>query len=58
MMAPIRAACTLLYRASVEHLFARLWQWRIVRNVWTHCAAELYGHVCILHHLTQFCICR
>ena len=46
------------YRARVEHLFARLWQWRIVRNVWTCCATELHGHMPILLHLTQFCIHR
>ena len=46
------------YRARVEHLFARLWQWRIVRNVWTRSATELHGHVRILLHLTQFCIRR
>ena len=46
------------YRARVEHLFARLWQWRIVHNVWTRSAMERHGHVCILLHLTQLCICR
>ena len=46
------------YCARVEHLFARLWQWRIVRNVWTRSATELHGHVRILLHLTQFCIRR
>ena len=40
------------YRARVEHFFARLWQWRTVRNVWTHSAMELHGHVCILLHLS------
>ena len=44
------------YRARVEHLFARLWQWRIVRNVWTGSATELHGYVRILLHLTQFYI--
>ena len=44
------------YRRRVEHLFARLWQWRIVRNVWTGSVAELHGYVRILLHLTQFCI--
>ena len=46
------------YRARVGHLFARLWQWRIVCNVWTRTATELHGHVRILLHLTQFCIRR
>ena len=46
------------YRARVEHIFARLWQWRIVRNVWTRSATELHGHVRILLSLTQFCIRR
>ena len=46
------------YRARVEHLFAWLWQWRIVRNAWTHSTTELHGHVRILLHLTQFCIRR
>ena len=40
------------------HLFARLWQWWIVRNVWTVSATELHGHVRILLHLSQFCIRR
>ena len=43
------------YHARVEHLFACLW---VVRNVWTRSAAELHGHVRILLHFTQFCICR
>ena len=37
---------------------SRLWQWRIVRNVWTCSATELHGHMPILLHLTQFCIRR
>ena len=44
------------YGARVEHLFARLWQWRVVHNVWTPSATELHGHIRILLHLTQFCI--
>ena len=43
------------YRARVGHLFAWLWQWMIVRNVWTRSATELHGHVRILPHLTQLC---
>ena len=42
------------YRTRVEHLFARLWQWRIACNVWTRFAAELHHCVCILLHFTQF----
>ena len=37
--------------ARVEHLFARLWKWRIIRNMWMGAATELHGHLCILLHL-------
>ena len=46
------------YCAGVEHLFARLWHWKIVRNVWMGSARDLHQHVRVLLHLTQFCIRR
>ena len=33
------------YGARPEHLFARLWQWRIVCHMWMGCATEVHGHV-------------
>ena len=42
------------YRARVGHLFARLWPWRIVCNVWTHSAEELHGHVPFCSTLLSF----
>ena len=42
------------YRARVEHLFARLWSWKIVRNTWTGSSAELHATTRVLLHLTQF----
>ena len=46
------------YRARVEHLFARLWHWKTIRNVWMGSTRDLHQHVRILLHLTQFCIMR
>ena len=39
------------YCASVEHLFAYLWQRKIVYSVWLGSAKGLYGHVPILLRL-------
>ena len=46
------------YCAGVERLFARLWHWKIVHNVWLGSARDLHQHVRVLLHLTQFCIRR
>ena len=41
------------YCAGVEHLFARLWHWKIVHNVWMGSARDLHRHVRALLHLTE-----
>ena len=39
-------------------VFARLWHWGLVRNMWCGGPNELHQSVRILLHLTQFCIHR
>ena len=46
------------YRARIEQLFARLWHWGSVRNIWRGGPNELHRSVRILLHFTQFCIRR
>ena len=46
------------YRARIEQLFARLWHWGLVRNIWRGRPNELHQSVRILLHFTQFCIRR
>ena len=46
------------YRARIEQLFARLWHWGLVRNIWRGGPNELHQAVRILLHFTQFCIRR
>ena len=46
------------YRARIEQLFARLWHWGLVRNIWRGGPNELHQSVRILLNFTQFCICR
>ena len=46
------------YRARIEQLFARLWHWGLVRNIWRGGPNELQQSVRILLHFTQFCIQR
>ena len=46
------------YRAHVEHLFARMWHWGVVRNIWRGSGTELHEYVRILLHLQQFLIPR
>ena len=46
------------YRARIEQLFARLWHWGLVRNIWRGGPNELHQSVRILLHFTQFCIRR
>ena len=46
------------YRARIEQLFARLWHWGLVRNIWRGSPNELHQSVRILLHFTQFCIQR
>ena len=43
------------YRARIEHLFARMWHWGIVSNIWRGSGTDLYECVRILLHLQQFC---
>ena len=42
------------YRARIEHLFARMWHWGIVRNIWRGSGTELHEYVRVLLHLQQF----
>ena len=44
------------YRARIEHLFARMWHWGIVRNIWRGSGTELHEYVRVLLHLQQFLI--
>ena len=46
------------YRAHIEQLFARLWHWGLVRNMWRGGPNQLHQLVRILLHFTQFCIRR
>ena len=46
------------YRARIEHLFARMWHWGIVRNVWRGPGSALHEYVRVLLHLQQFFIRR
>ena len=46
------------YRARIEHLFARMWHWGIVRNIWRGSGTELHEYVRVLLHLQQFLIRR
>ena len=46
------------YRARVEQLFARLWHWGLVRNIWRGGPDDLHQQVRILLHFTQFCTSR
>ena len=42
------------YRAHIEHLFARMWHWGIVGNIWRGSGIELHGYARVLLHLQQF----
>ena len=46
------------YRAHIEQLFARLWHWGLVRNIWRGGPNELHQSIRILLHFMQFCIRR
>ena len=46
------------YRARIEQLFARLWHWGLVRNIWRGGPDELHQFVRMLLHFPQFCIGR
>ena len=46
------------YRTHIEHLFARMWHWGIVRNIWRGSGTELHEYVRLLLHLQQFLIRR
>ena len=38
------------YRARIEHLFARMWHWGIVRNIWRGSDA-LFMAFPVVHHV-------
>ena len=42
------------YHARVEHIFAQLWQWKIVHNIWQGGERELHETMRILLHMEQF----
>ena len=46
------------YRARFEHLFACVWHWGIVRNIWRGSSTELHEYVRVLLHLQEFLIRR
>ena len=46
------------HRARIEQLFARLWHWGLVRNIWRGGPNELHQSVHILLHFSQLCIRR
>ena len=46
------------YNDVHEHLFARLWHWGIVRNIWRGSVTELHEYVRVLLYLQQFLIRR
>ena len=46
------------YRARSEHIFARLWTFKIVRDIWTGSSTDLHRSVRILVHFMQFQIRR
>ena len=33
------------YRACIEHLFARMWHWGIIRNIWRGSSNELHEYL-------------
>ena len=43
------------YRARTEQLFAHLWHWSLIRNIWCGGPNKLQMRVRILLHFTQFC---
>ena len=46
------------YRARVEHLFAHLWSWRVVRDIWLGSHQDLHANTRILLHFSQFMLRR
>ena len=46
------------YRARVEHLFARLWHWKVIRGIWMGSTRDPHANTHILLHFTQFQLCR
>ena len=47
-----------MFMVSIGHLFARMRQWGIVRNIWRGSGTELHEYVRVLLHLQQFLIRR
>ena len=46
------------YRARIEQLFAHLWHWGLIRNIWVGGPNKLHQSLRILLHFTQFFIRR
>ena len=46
------------YRAWVEHLFAHLWSWRVVHDIWLGSHQDLHANTRILLHFSQFMLRR
>ena len=46
------------YPARIEQLFAHLWHWGLIRNIWLGGPNESHQSVRILLPFTQFCILR
>ena len=46
------------YPARVEHLFARLWSWKIVHDIWLGSHEDLHANTHILLHFTQITVRR
>ena len=44
--------------ARVEHLFAHLWSWRVVRDIWLGSHQDLHANTRILLHFSQFMLRR
>ena len=45
-------------RARIEHLFARMWHWGIVRDIWRGSGTKLHEYVRVLLHLQQALISK
>ena len=46
------------YRARVEHFFARLWAWKVVRDIWQGSHEDLHVNTRILLHFTHIMVRR
>ena len=46
------------YRVRVEHFFAPLWSWKVMRDIWQGSHKDLHANTRILLHFTQFMVRR